>query len=232
MTLAMACCVVWRGQTRMPPRGERQGPRRAVVAVGGVAAERLGPGLHAAGRETLGPRGDGPGVGWGRAYPHPAVARAGARIALARPGTLRCVGGLGPRGGGTAAAPVDRAGTTSPGGPLARRGPRCQPAAPHRANGRGALHVSPGEGAPSPAGRPRPRPHLGGPGGPAPAPPRERSPPGGAAGGSPPPGARGRTRPLPRRLPRGRESGLGPRRRTPGADPVWSRRRDSAASRV
>jgi hypothetical protein len=53
MTLPGASYSVWRGQARMPKRGERHGPRPSIVDVAVVAAERLCPGLHSTGLGAL-----------------------------------------------------------------------------------------------------------------------------------------------------------------------------------
>src|SRR5262245_42555937 len=98
MTPPMASCLVSRGQTWLPKRGERHGPGDTVVAMVAVPVERVCHGLHPAGVGALRPMGHGHGVVLGRAYPHPAPDSPGLGVALACPGTLCRIWRLGPGG--------------------------------------------------------------------------------------------------------------------------------------
>src|SRR5262245_47988218 len=108
----------------MPKRGKRHGPSHAIVDVVVVAAERLYPGFHTTGLDTLRPMGDGHGVVLGRAYPHSALDRAGAGVALAYPGARCRVWLLGPEVRRAGHAAVDRAGAACSVGTVPSGGPR------------------------------------------------------------------------------------------------------------
>src|SRR5918994_4070022 len=97
MTLPMASCLVWRGQTRMPQRRERHGPSYAPVDLVVGAAEPVCLGLYPARLGALRAMGHRDGAVLGRADPDPDLDRSGAGVPLARPGTLCRVWGLGPR---------------------------------------------------------------------------------------------------------------------------------------
>src|SRR5687768_16656384 len=111
-------CVADPNHTGVPVEGERHGPGNTMMVVVVVAVEPVCHHLDPARLGAICPVGSRHGAVLGRASHAPNPDRPWPGIALARPGALCGVGGLGPGGGGTPTASADCTSSARPVGPL------------------------------------------------------------------------------------------------------------------